>query len=146
MSGRDLPTLNAFLNAFAFVLLCLGLFLIQRGARRAHAFVMVLASLVSAAFLASYLVYHFGVVPEVGPTPFRGRGPVRYAYYGMLLSHVILAVVQVPLILLTLWRAARKDWARHRRIARLTWPIWAYVSVTGVLVYLALYTWNPPGV
>ena len=143
MSGRDLPTLNAFLNAFAFVLLCLGMFLIQRGARRAHGFVMVLASLVSAAFLASYLVYHFSVVPEIGHTPFRGRGLARYAYYGMLLSHVVLAIVQVPMILLTLFRAARRDWKGHRRIARATWPIWAYVSVTGVLVYLALYRWNP---
>ncbi len=144
MSGRDLPILNAILNAVACVLLCAGLLLIHRGKRRAHAAVMIGATFVSAAFLVSYCIYHFAVLPEVGHTPFRRQGLVRTLYYALLLSHVLLAVVQMPLIALTLWRAVRRDWARHRRIARVTWPIWFYVSVTGVIVYLVLYHWNPP--
>jgi uncharacterized membrane protein YozB (DUF420 family) len=144
VTGRDLPLLNACLNALTFILLCLGMLLIQRGMRRAHGWCMGLASLVSAGFLTSYLIYHFAVVPEIGHTPFHGRGIVRYVYYyGLLLSHVVLAIVQLPMILLTLWRAARRDWKAHRRIARATWPVWAYVSVSGVLVYLCLYPWNP---
>ncbi len=144
MSGSILPAINASLNATATVLLCLGLFLIKRGRRRAHAAVMIAAAVVSAAFLACYLVYHLAVVPELGHTEFRRTGPVRLAYYGMLISHVFLAIVNLPMILVTLWRAGHRDWERHRRIARWTWPIWFYVSVTGVLVYLALYHGNPP--
>lgn len=138
-----LPAVNASLNATAAVLLCVGLFLIKRGRREAHARVMVAATAVSALFLACYLTYHFVVVPEVGHTPFHGRGMLRTAYYAMLISHVLLAIVNLPMILLTLWWARKHDWARHRRMARWTWPVWFYVSVTGVLVYLALYRWNP---
>ena len=144
MSESSLPAINAGLNATATVLLCLGLAAIKSGRRRAHATVMILATAVSAVFLACYLVYHFAVVPELGHTEFRRSGPVRVAYYALLISHVLLAMVNLPMILLTLWRAWRRDWERHRRIARWTWPIWFYVSVTGVLVYAALYHWNPP--
>jgi uncharacterized membrane protein YozB (DUF420 family) len=140
----SLPALNAVLNATATVLLCWGLVLIKRGRRRAHARTMIAATAVSAAFLASYLYYHFAVVPELGHTPFHGGGLARTAYYGMLVSHVLLAIVNVPLVLLTLVRAARGDLERHRRVARWCWPVWFYVSVTGVLVYLVLYHWNPP--
>jgi len=140
-----LPALNASLNACAGVLICLGLYFIKRGARRAHERAMIAATVVSAAFLISYLTYHFAVVPKVGHTPFRGTGLARSAYLALLISHVLLAMVNVPLVALTLWRAWRKDWERHRRMARLTWPVWLYVSVTGVLVYFALYRWNPPG-
>ena len=139
-----LPALNALLNGSAGVLLVLGLALVKRGHRRAHAKVMVAAFLVSAAFLASYLWYHFVVVPEVGHTRFRGQGGWRIAYWVLLASHVLLAMVNLPMVLRTLWLAHREDWARHRRLARWTWPIWLYVSVTGVLVYLALYRFPAP--
>jgi len=141
---NHLPAINASLNAAATVLLVLGLVLIRSGRRRAHARTMVTASIVSAFFLSGYITYHFVVVPEIGHTPFRRPGALRILYYGMLLSHVLLAIVNLPMVLVTLWRAYRGDWARHRAIARWTWPIWFYVSVTGVLVYLALYHFNPP--
>ncbi len=141
--SSSLPALNASLNATAAVLLCAGLVLIKRGRRSAHAGAMIAASVVSAAFLASYLIYHFVVVPRIGHTPFRGTGIARPLYFAMLTSHVLLAVVNLPLVALTLVRAWRRDWVRHRRIARWTFPIWLYVSVTGVLVYLVLYRWNP---
>jgi uncharacterized membrane protein YozB (DUF420 family) len=144
MDARSLPLVNACLNGTAAVLLVVGLVQIKRGARTLHARTMVLATLVSALFLASYLYYHLGVQSEVGPTKFRRTGAVKSAYYAMLVSHVVLAAVDLPLILRTLWLAWRRDWARHRRLARWTWPIWFYVSVTGVLVYLCLYHWNPP--
>ncbi len=144
MTASNLPAINATLNAIAGVLLCVGLGLVKKGRRRAHARVMIAATLVSAVFLACYLVYHFHVVPEVGHTPFRRPGALRVAYYALLVSHVLLAVVSLPMILVTLLRARREDWEAHRRLARWTWPIWFYVSVTGVLVYLALYHWNLP--
>lgn len=139
-----LPTVNATLNGVAAVLLVVGLVLVKRGRRVAHARTMLLATLVSAGFLACYLYYHFVVIPELGHTPFRREGAVRYAYYAMLLTHVLLAIVNLPMILRTLWLAHREDWVRHRRLARWTWPIWFYVSLTGVLVYLALYHGNLP--
>ena len=139
-----LPTLNAILNGTAAVLLFAGWILIKQGRREAHARTMVAATLVSAVFLASYLTYHFAVVPEVGHTPFRREGAIKIAYYVLLLTHVVLAAVNLPMVLVTLWRAKKQNWERHRRIARWTWPVWMYVSVTGVLVYLALYWWNPP--
>ena len=139
----NLPAVNASLNATAGVLICVGLLLVKRGRRRAHARVMIAATAVSALFLACYLWYHFVVVPVIGHTPFRREGVIKLAYYALLLSHVLLAIVNLPLILVTLYRAGRGDWERHRRVARWTWPIWFYVSVTGVLVYFALYHWNP---
>jgi uncharacterized membrane protein YozB (DUF420 family) len=142
--ASNLPAINASLNAVAGILLVAGLVLIKRGQRRAHARTMIAATAVSAVFLACYLVYHFRVVPEVGHTPFRRPGAIRFAYYALLISHVLLAAVNLPMILVTLWRAWREDWERHRRLARWTWPVWFYVSVTGVLVYLSLYHWNLP--
>jgi len=141
--GSDLPLLNALLNGTAGSLLVVGLVLIKRGRRAAHRAVMVWATLVSACFLVSYLGYHFGVQAAAGPTPFRREGAVKAAYYAMLVSHVLLAMVCLPLVARTLWLAHRGRWDRHRRLARWTWPIWFYVSITGVLVYLALYHWNP---
>jgi len=143
-SHSVLPEVDAVLNATAAVLLVIGLVLIKRGRRVAHARVMIGAFLVSSAFLACYLTYHFVVVPKFGHTPFRREGPIRVAYYVLLASHVLLAMVCLPLILRVLWLAWRRDWARHRRLARWTWPLWFYVSVTGVVVYLALYPLNPP--
>jgi putative membrane protein len=100
---------------------------------------------VSAAFLVSYLVYHFVVVPQIGETRFGGTGALKTAYLVMLASHIVLAIAIVPLVLRTLWLAHEERFEAHRRLARWTWPLWMYVSVTGVLVYLALYVWNPLG-
>ncbi len=144
MSGSDLPAINAALNATSAILLVVGLVLIGREDRHGHARVMIAATLVSAAFLAGYLVYHFVVIPELGHTKFNREGVILYAYYALLLTHVVLAAVNLPMILLTLYRAKTHNWEAHRRLARWTWPIWFYVSVSGVLIYLALYHWNPP--
>ena len=144
MTLQDLPALNATLNACATLLLIAGRLQIHRGAREAHARTMVAATVVSALFLAGYLTYHFAVVPELGHTEFNRAGAAKTAYYALLLSHVLLAIVNLPMVIATLVYAARGRLDRHRRLARWTWPIWLYVSVTGVLVYAALYWWNPP--
>jgi protein SCO1/2/putative membrane protein len=138
-----LPALNATLNGTAAVLLVLGLAAIKRGSRTVHARLMVCAFLVSSAFLMSYLYYHFAVTAEVGPTRFNGTGWVRGAYLALLLSHTVLAVVNLPMVLRTIWLAHRERWAAHARMARFTYPVWLYVSVTGVLIYLVLYHGNP---
>jgi uncharacterized membrane protein YozB (DUF420 family) len=141
--SSSLPALNASFNALCCVSLCTGLALIKRGKRAAHARAMLAATVFGAAFLAGYVYYHFFVQPEIGPTRFNGTGLSRPAYFALLVSHVVLAAANVPLVIVTLWRAKRQDWERHRRIARLAWPVWFYVSVTGILVYLVLYHWNP---
>jgi len=132
---RDLPTLNAALNALSAVLLALGWILIRTGRREAHKRAMVAALVCSSLFLASYLVYH----AQVGSVRFRGQGAVRTVYFAILISHTILAATVVPLALVTLVRALQARFDRHRRIARITLPIWGYVSVTGVIVYWMLY-------
>jgi uncharacterized membrane protein YozB (DUF420 family) len=142
--SSPLPALNAGFNACCCVCLCAGLLWIKRGRRAAHARAMIGATGFGAAFLAGYVTYHFFVQPEIGPTRFNGTGWTRPAYFVLLISHVVLAAANVPLVIATLWRAARGDWERHRRLARVTWPVWLYVSVTGILVYLVLYHWNPP--
>jgi len=139
-----IPLLNACLNGTSGVLLLAGLAAIKAGRRGLHERVMYAALAVSAAFLASYLYYHFVVVPEVGLTRFHGDGWSRTAYYAMLASHVVLAIVVVPLALRTVFLARKARFEEHKRWAKVTFPIWLYVSVTGVLVYLALYVWNPP--
>jgi uncharacterized membrane protein YozB (DUF420 family) len=135
MSVRDLPTLNAVLNATSALLLLWGWLLIRRGRREAHRRVMIAALCSSSLFLASYLVYH----AQVGSVRFQGRGPVRTLYFAILISHTVLAVAIVPLVLVTVTRALRARFDQHRRIARVTLPLWAYVSVTGVVVYWMLY-------
>lgn len=140
----SIPLLNACLNGTSGVLLLAGLAAIRTGRRKLHERLMISALFVSAAFLASYLYYHFVVVPEVGLTRFHGAGRWKAAYYAMLATHVVLAVVVVPLALRTVFLARRARFDAHKRWARITFPIWLYVSVTGVLVYLALYVWNPP--
>ena len=132
---RDLPALNAGLNATSAALLTLGFFLIRTGRREAHKRAMLAALCCSSLFLVSYLVYH----AQVGSVRFRGQGPVRTVYFAILISHTILAVTVVPLALVTLVRALQARFDRHRRIARITLPIWGYVSVTGVIVYWMLY-------
>jgi uncharacterized membrane protein YozB (DUF420 family) len=132
---RDLPTLNALLNALAALLLVVGWLLIRRRRIEAHRRAMLADFATSALFLASYLVYHF----QVGSVRFQGQGAVRTLYFAILLSHTVLAAAVPPLALVTLWRALARRFDRHRRIARWTLPIWLYVSITGVLVYWMLY-------
>lgn len=133
---RKLPAVNAGLNGSCVVLLALALVLIRLGYWRGHAVVMTSAVLVSALFLTCYLVYHY----HVGSVPFRGTGPVRLAYFTILLSHTLLATFGVvPLVTITLLNVIRKRFDVHARIARVTFPIWMYVSITGVVIYVMLY-------
>lgn len=138
------PFVNACLNGTSCVLLLTGLAAIKAGKRDLHAWLMRGASVASFAFLASYLHYHFGTEKELGPTPFRVEGALKTAYLVMLASHVILAIVNLPMVLRVLWLAHKERWPEHAKLAKITFPIWLYVSVTGVLVYLCLYVWNPP--
>jgi len=131
----DLPALNACLNATSAILLGLGFFFIRQGRRNAHRACMVAAVLVSTAFLASYLTYH----AMAGRTVFRDPQWFRPVYLVILFTHTVLAVAILPLIALTLRRAWRERFEAHKRIARWTLPLWAYVSVTGVVIYLLLY-------
>jgi len=131
----DLPTLNAALNATSAILLVTGYSFIRLRRVTAHRACMLLALLASALFLTSYVVYH----ARVGSIPYRGSGWLRPAYFTILISHTVLAVAIVPLVAITVARAVRTDFARHAAIARITLPIWIYVSITGVVVYLMLY-------
>lgn len=134
-----LPHLNAFLNGTSAVLLMSGYAFIKQSRVRAHRTCQLAAVVTSTLFLGSYLTYHY----FHGTTRFAGQGIVRPLYFIILISHTILAITVVPLVLITLFRAARGDFERHRRIARWTLPIWLYVSVTGVIVYLMLYQIYP---
>jgi putative membrane protein len=134
-----LPHLNAFLNSTSAVFLIAGYLFIKLGRIQAHRNCQVTAVVTSTIFLASYLTYHY----YHGDTRFLGQGIVRPFYFTILITHVILAIVIVPLVLITLYRALRLDFIRHRRIARWTLPLWLYVSVTGVIVYLMLYHFYP---
>ncbi|PYQ39960.1 MAG: DUF420 domain-containing protein [Acidobacteria bacterium] len=138
MTVTFLPALNAFLNASSALLLATGYVLIRRGRREAHKRVMLAALASSTLFLTSYLVYH----AQVGSVRFRGQGAVRTAYFTILLTHTVLAVAIVPLVASTLVPALRGRFDRHRRLARITLPLWAYVSVTGVVIYWMLYRLN----
>jgi uncharacterized membrane protein YozB (DUF420 family) len=140
LSITDLPAVNAALNATSAVLLASGYRFIRRRQIAAHKRCMLAACVTSALFLLSYLTYHY----NVGSMPFRGQGGVRLLYFTILISHTILAVVIVPLALVTLFRAWKADFRRHVRIARWTLPIWFYVSVTGVIIYVMLYQLFPP--
>lgn len=135
MSASDLPTLNAVLNASSGALLLLGWILIRRGHRQGHRRAMLGALTCSALFLLSYLVYHF----QVGSVRFTGEGPIRIVYFTILISHTVLATVILPLVLLTVVRALRGRFAQHRAVARVTLPLWGWVSVSGVAVYWLLY-------
>ena len=135
MTVTDLPALNACLNATSAVLLATGYVLIRRGRRVAHKRVMLAALASSALFLTSYLAYH----AQVGSVRFQGQGPVRTVYFTILLTHTVLAAVIVPLVGMTVVPALRERFDRHRRLARVTLPLWGYVSVTGVVIYWMLY-------
>lgn len=135
MSLSDLPALNATLNAISGVLLMSGYAFIRRGQIRRHRAAMISACIVSTLFLTSYVIYH----ANIGSKPFTGRGPIRIVYFTILLTHVVLAASVPPLAVITLSRGLRARFERHIAIARWTFPIWMYVSVTGVIVYFMLY-------
>jgi uncharacterized membrane protein YozB (DUF420 family) len=135
LSVIDLPGLNALLNTTSAVLLAVGYALVRSGRREAHRRVMLAALATSALFLASYLAYH----AQVGSVRYAGQGPIRAVYFTVLITHTVLAAAIVPLVVLTVARALRGRLDAHRRVARYTLPLWAYVSVTGVVVYLMLY-------
>ena len=135
MGIDTLPHLNAALNATSTVLLVTGWLLIKRKRIAQHRKVMIAAVVTSAAFLTSYVIYH----ANAGSKPFPGTGAIRTLYFAILIPHVILAAAVLPPILITFTRGLRRDDVRHRRIARKTLPVWLYVSVTGVIVYLMLY-------
>ena len=131
----DLPTLNAGLNGLAAILLTAGFVAIRKRRVHLHRALMIGALCASALFLTSYLIYHY----NVGATHFTGAGWVRPLYFAILISHTFLAVLILPLVLVTLYRALKADFKRHKRIARWALPAWLYVSVTGIVVYLMLY-------
>lgn len=135
MTVADLPALNASLNTLATLFLLAGYVCIRRKQVAAHRACMVGALVMSALFLTSYVIYH----ANVGSRPFTGTGAIRLVYFVILISHVVLAIAIVPLVLMTVSRALAGRFDRHRRIARITWPLWIYVSITGVVVYLMLY-------
>lgn len=135
MSVSDLPALNALLNGISAVFLINGYLLIKRGRQTAHRNCMIGALTASVLFLASYVYYHY----HAGRTVFRDPAWFRPIYLTLLLTHTILAVAIVPMVIVTVSRAAKRRFDLHKKIARWTWPIWMYVSVTGVLIYFLLY-------
>jgi putative membrane protein len=139
MESALIPTLNAILNGLATVLLTIGFILIWQGRKAAHRRAMISALVVSALFLVGYVTHK--IIQQGVHTPFEGEGLWRTFYYAMLISHVILAMAIAYLVPQTLWFAIRGNFERHRKWARWTFPIWYYVSVTGVLIYFFLYQW-----
>lgn len=134
-----LPALNAILNATSGILIIIGYVMIRRKKVAAHRACMIGAVTASIIFLISYLIYHF----NVGATRFVGTGWSRPFYFTVLISHTILAAMLAPFVIVTVRRALKGDFARHRKIARWTFPMWVYVSITGVIVYFMLYHWFP---
>lgn len=137
----DLPAVNATLNGLATVLMLAGFIAIKQKNIALHKALMIGAGVASAVFLGCYLVYHF----NVGSVKFKGEGAIRYVYLTILLTHVILAMAIAVLVPKTFWHAFKNDLEKHRRIAKITFPIWLYVSITGVVIYLMLYQWFPNG-
>lgn len=135
MTVTDLPALNATLNGISFLFLLTGYLFIRRGQWQRHRACMIGALVMSALFLTSYVIYHL----NVGSVPFRGTGWMRTVYFAVLIPHVILAAGIVPLVGITVSRALSRKFDRHRVIARWTLPLWMYVSITGVIVYVMLY-------
>lgn len=135
MSVTDLPAVNATLNAISFVFLVTGYVFIRKGQWRKHRACMIAALVMSGLFLTSYVVYHL----QVGSVPFGKTGWIRTVYFAVLIPHVILAIAIVPFVLITVSRALSGRFDKHRRIARWTLPVWLYVSITGVIVYVMLY-------
>jgi putative membrane protein len=141
MTTHDLPAINASLNALSTVFLTLGFIFIKQQKQDAHRKCMMAAFVTSSVFLVCYVLHK--ILVRGVHTPFGGEGFIRTAYYVMLISHILLAMAIVPLVLITMNRALKQRFELHKKIARWTWPIWMYVSVTGVLVYLMLYQWFP---
>lgn len=141
MTLQDLPALNACLNGASTVLLALGYWQIRRGNQTAHRNCMAGALVTSALFLISYLTYHELMRRQTGQghTSFQDPAWFRPIYLAILFTHLVGAIAIVPLIIMTVWRAIQGDFERHKRIARWTWPIWMYVSFTGVIIYFLLY-------
>ena len=135
LETSDLPALNAVLNGTSAVFLVIGFVLIRQKRWKAHRAVMWTAFGISVLFLMSYLVYHY----NEGSRPYEGEGLSRVIYFAILITHVILAAAVPPLAILSLWRGTKKEFKKHRNVAKYTFPIWMYVSVTGVVVYLMLY-------
>jgi putative membrane protein len=142
MTVQDIPALNAGLNALATVLMTVGFICIRRGRRGGHRAAMLSAGAVSAVFLVGYVAHK--ILVRGVHTPFGGEGAIRGIYYAMLISHILLAISIAYLVPRTFWLAIKGDYERHRAWARWTFPIWYYVSVTGVLVYFFLYVWFAP--
>lgn len=141
MTVTDLPAINAGLNGAATIFILAGLIFIKAGKTKAHILSMILALGVSAVFLSCYLYYHY----HAGHVSFAGTGWIRPVYLTMLATHIVLAVVNLPMIFLTVIPALRQRFDKHKRWAKWTAPIWLYVSVTGVLVYFCCYVWwGPP--
>jgi uncharacterized membrane protein YozB (DUF420 family) len=135
MALTDLPAVNATLNAISAVLLVIGYVLVRQRRLDQHRRVMIAAFSTSVLFLICYLIYH----ANVGSKPFPGQGPIRTVYFFILITHIVLAALVPPMAIVTLVRALRERFDAHRRLARWTLPIWLYVSVTGVIVYVMLY-------
>ena len=140
ISTSDLPAINATFNLVSTIFISTGWYFIRRGAWRRHMVCMIIALTSSVCFLIGYVTYH----AHVGEKSSGYTGWLAAVYFPMLASHVLLAFVTLPLVVLTLVPVFRRRWDRHKRIARWTIPIWLYVSVTGVLVYFMLYKWFPP--
>lgn len=135
MTVRDLPALNATLNGLSFILLVTGYYFIRTRQWRKHRACMIAALVMSGLFLTSYVIYH----AQVGSVPFQKTGWIRTVYFAVLIPHVMLAALMVPPVIITVSRALSGRYDKHRRIARWTLPVWLYVSITGVIVYLMLY-------
>jgi putative membrane protein len=141
MNVQDIPALNAALNALATLLMTAGFIFIKTGRREAHRAAMLGAGAVSALFLVGYVAHK--IMVQGVHTPFGGEGAIRTVYYVMLITHIILAIAIAWLVPRTFWLALKGNYDRHKAWARWTYPIWYYVSVTGVLVYFFLYRWWP---
>lgn len=139
MDVRDLPAVNATLNGISTLLLIAGWITVRRNMWRTHGWLLTAALGTSAAFLSCYLYYHF----HAGHTRFQGPPLAKTIYFLILIPHILLAVIMVPFIIQAVFFAVRRQWARHSRITRWLMPVWLYVSVTGVLVYMMLYQWFP---
>lgn len=140
MTVYDLPPINATLNACATVFIILGLVFIKVGNKKAHIASMITALTFSTVFLGCYLYYHFHVLH----VKFAGEGPIKTFYYTLLITHVFLAIVNLPMIIMTVIPALRQRFDKHKRLAKWTAPIWLYVSITGVIVYMMCYQWYGP--
>jgi len=134
LNVKFIPLMNACINSAVSILLVLGVVFIKNGKRAWHKTAMLSSVALSAIFLVSYVIYH----AQVAETKFGGEGAIKYVYYFVLLTHIVLATVIVPLVLLTLYRALTNQLDKHRKFARITFPLWLYVSVTGVVVYIMI--------